>query len=57
MRLSDAEDFYRGSVVADWAKARDHDRKMAVETINRINDVVRAIGNLSETLAAINRAR
>lgn len=51
MRLSDLNSFFSSKSYSGWIKSREHEMKLAVATIDRVNGVIDAIGNLGKSLA------
>ena len=50
MQPSDAREFFESAAFSDWKKAKEAEMKLQVAGINRLNDVIRAIGSLGKSL-------
>lgn len=50
MQPSDVKDFFESATFSDWKKVKEAEMKLQVAGINRLNDVIRAIGSLGKSL-------
>lgn len=46
-----AEQFFESKSFSDWKKSRESELKAQVSVINRLNDVIRAVGIVAKTVA------
>ena len=46
-----ATQFFKGKAFADWKKSNEANMKTQVEIANRLNNIVRAVGVVAETVA------
>lgn len=44
-----ARKFFEGKPFEDWRKGREADSKMQAAIVNRLNDVIRAVGIVAKT--------
>ena len=49
--VSMAEQFFSSKSFSDWKKLRESELKIQVSVINRLNDVIRAVGIVAKTVA------
>jgi hypothetical protein len=49
--VSMATRFFEAKAFSDWKKSRESELKTQVSIINRLNDVIRAVGIVAKTIA------
>jgi hypothetical protein len=51
MQPSVARRFFDGKTFDDWRRGREHEAKVQVAVVNRLNDVIRSLGVVAKTVA------
>lgn len=46
-----AKRFFEGKAFDDWRRGREHEVKVQVAVVNRLNDVIRSLGVVTKTIA------
>lgn len=55
MTYSDISDFFEGKAYADWRKGKESEMKLQAGIAERLNNVIRACGNVAKAVSFINR--
>lgn len=51
MAYSDISEFFEGKVYTDWRKSKESEMKLQAGIAERLNNVIRACGNIAKTLS------